>query len=94
MVHWLAGRFSKISAAILEFEDMNQNTERFNKVEGGMSEILKCSKEIHQEMKDYKANTLTSFFLTVTSRTVTIDGTISVLPSSSTSLGAFIASGN
>lgn len=40
-VRGLVGVFSKINAAILEFEVMEPNTARFNTVDHGMRELIK-----------------------------------------------------
>ncbi|XP_028659019.1 tigger transposable element-derived protein 1-like [Erpetoichthys calabaricus] len=83
-VHGLAGVFSKINVAMLELEAMDPNTECFNKVECGMSELLKCYRELYQQKKKItKQTTLTSFFSTVTFRTSALEGTTSVSSSSS-----------
>lgn len=40
--------FIKINATMLEFETMDPNTVRFDKVEHVMSELLKCCREIYK----------------------------------------------
>lgn len=60
-VHGLASVFSKINAAMLELEAMDPNIERFNDVEHGMSELLKCYREIYEEQIITKQTTLNEF---------------------------------
>ena len=62
----------KVNAAILELEGMDQNVERFTKVERQMNELLRCYREIYEEKKKITTQTtLTGFFSKATPRTPT-----------------------
>lgn len=47
----LAGVFSKVNVTLLELKAMDQNVERFKKVERQMNEVLQCYREIYEEKK-------------------------------------------
>lgn len=53
---------------MLELEAMDPDTERFNTVESGMSDLLKCYREMSREKEHYKIK-LISFLSSVRSRT-------------------------
>lgn len=85
-VEGLSSVFSKINEALFELECMDNNVERFMKVEQQMNELLMCYREIYEEKKKITKQTiLTSFYIKATTPTSpAISSPSSPLPGPST----------